>query len=65
MARTTTQIDVDDAETNDINNDMVLTGKIAGAYVEEFPDYYMRLERLALEADAYPTPRRSSPTACF
>ena len=56
MATTATQAEEKDAETNVTNNDMVLTGKIALAHVEEFPDYYMRLERFATEADAYPTP---------
>jgi hypothetical protein len=47
-----------DPETNVTNNDMVLTGKIAWAHLKEFPDYYMRLDRLEAEADAYWASRR-------
>ncbi len=39
--------------TNITNDDIVLTGKIALAHLNEFPDYYTRLERLEAEADAY------------
>jgi hypothetical protein len=36
--------------TNVTNDDPVLTGKIALAHLEEFPDYYTRLEEMEEEA---------------
>ena len=33
-------------ETNVTNNDKNMTGKIAWAHLNEFPDYYTRLEKL-------------------
>ena len=39
--------------TNVTNNDPVLTGKIALAHLYEFPDYYVRLQKLEDEAKAY------------
>lgn len=39
--------------TNVTNNDPVLTGKIALAHLYEFPDYYVRLQKLEYEAKAY------------
>jgi hypothetical protein len=47
-----------DPETNVTNDDPLLTGKIAWAHLKEFPDYYTRLDRLELEADAYWASRR-------
>ena len=47
-----------DPETNVTNDDIVLPGKIARAHLKEFPDYYTRLERLEVEADAYWASRR-------
>ena len=47
-----------DPETNVTNDDLTLTGKIAWAHLKEFPDYYMRLEKLEAEADAYWASRR-------
>lgn len=39
--------------TNVTNNDPVLTGMIALAHLQEFPDYYTRLSKLEKEAKAY------------
>ena len=40
-------------ETNVTNDDPILTGKIALAHLNEFPDYYDRLETLEKEADKF------------
>lgn len=40
-------------KTNVTNNDPILTGKIALAHLNEFPDYYTRLTKLEDEATAY------------
>jgi Protein of unknown function (DUF5661) len=40
-------------ETNVTGDDEILTGKIALAHLNEFPDYYTRLERLEKEAEVY------------
>jgi len=42
-----------DPHTNVTNNDPLITGKIALAHLNEFPDYYTRLDRMEKEADAY------------
>jgi len=39
-----------DSATNVTDDDPVLTGKIALAHLNEFPDYYTRLERMEEEA---------------
>ena len=39
-----------DAQTNVTHDDPVMTGKIALAHLKEFPDYYLRLERMEEEA---------------
>ena len=39
--------------TNVTNDDPVTTGKIALAHLNEFPDYYDRLEKLEDEAEKY------------
>jgi Protein of unknown function (DUF5661) len=39
-----------DASTNVTDDDPVTTGKIALAHLNEFPDYYTRLERMEEEA---------------
>jgi Protein of unknown function (DUF5661) len=39
-----------DATTNVTGDDAVVTGKIALAHLNEFPDYYTRLERMEEEA---------------
>ena len=42
-----------DANTNVTNDDPLLTGKIALAHLNEFADYYTRLERLEDEAKEF------------
>ncbi|MCK9393506.1 MAG: DUF5661 family protein [Candidatus Paceibacterota bacterium] len=42
-----------DAITNVTNNDKVMTVKIALAHLNEFPDYYDRLEKLEKEAEDF------------
>jgi hypothetical protein len=42
-----------DPHTNVTNDDPVMTGKIALAHLNEFPDYYTRLEKLEKEADKF------------
>ncbi len=42
-----------DPHTNVTDDDPVTTGKIALAHLNEFPDYYTRLEKMEEEADAY------------
>ncbi len=42
-----------DPKTNVTGDDPVLTGKIALAHLNEFPDYYIRLKRLEDNAKAY------------
>ena len=39
-----------DPRTNVSGDDPVVTGKIALAHLNEFPDYYIRLERMEQEA---------------
>lgn len=38
--------------TNVTNDDALMTGKIALAHLNEYPDYYNRLERMEKEAEA-------------
>jgi hypothetical protein len=45
-----------DPDTNVTDDDIVMTGKIALAHLNEFPDYYTRLARMEEEA------KRSAPT---
>lgn len=40
-------------KTNVTNDDPILTGKIAWAHLDEFPDYYTRLEKLESEAKKF------------
>jgi len=42
-----------DHETNVSDDDSLMTGKIALAHLNEFPDYYDRLEKMEKEAEAY------------
>ena len=42
-----------DIDTNVTNNDPVITGKIALAHLNEFPDYYDRLHVMEEEAEEY------------
>jgi hypothetical protein len=39
-----------DAGTNVTGDDPIVTGKIALAHLNEFPDYYTRLDRMEAEA---------------
>jgi hypothetical protein len=39
-----------DSLTNVTDDDPIVTGKIALAHLNEFPDYYVRLERMEQEA---------------
>jgi hypothetical protein len=40
-------------KTNVTNDDPIMTGKIALAHLNEFPDYYTRLYKLEKEADVF------------
>jgi hypothetical protein len=42
-----------DPKTNVTNDDFLLTGKIASAHLNEFPDYYTRLAKMEKEADEF------------
>ena len=42
-----------DPNTNVSNDDPLVTGKIALAHLNEFPDYYTRLDRMEEEAEEY------------
>lgn len=42
-----------DSSTNVTNDDPIMTGKIALAHLNEFADYYTRLEKLEEEADEF------------
>ncbi|MCX6764819.1 MAG: hypothetical protein NTU58_03940 [Candidatus Nealsonbacteria bacterium] len=42
-----------DPRTNVTNDDPLITGKIALAHLNEFPDYYIRLSQLEEDADEY------------
>lgn len=42
-----------DLKTNVTFDDPITTGKIALAHLNEFPDYYTRLEKMEKEADTY------------
>jgi hypothetical protein len=42
-----------DPATDVTGDDLLLTGKIALAHLNEFPDYYTRLERMEEEARAF------------
>jgi hypothetical protein len=39
--------------TNVTNDDPLTTGKIALAHLNEFPDYYTRLDKMEAEADEF------------
>ena len=43
----------DNSVTNVTNDDMMMTGKIALAHLNEFPDYYTRLDKMEQEAHAF------------
>ena len=40
-------------KTNVTDDDLILTGKIAWAHLNEFPDYYTRLEKLESDAKIF------------
>ncbi len=42
-----------DSKTNVTNDDLLLTGKIASAHLNEFPDYYPPLAKMEAEADEF------------
>jgi hypothetical protein len=42
-----------DSRTNVTDDDALVTGKIALAHLNEFPDYYDRLKKMETEAEAY------------
>lgn len=42
-----------DPNTNVTNDDPSITGKIALAHLNEFPDYYTRLSKMENEAETY------------
>ncbi len=42
-----------DVKTNVSNDDSLITGKIALAHLNEFPDYYDRLEKMEEEAEKF------------
>ena len=42
-----------DKNTNVTNDNPIMTGKIALAHLNEFPDYYDRLEEMEKEADKF------------
>ena len=42
-----------DPKTNVTNDDALMTGKIALAHLNEFPDYYTRLEKMEKEAEEF------------
>lgn len=43
----------EDSNTNVTNDDPLTTGKIALAHLNEFPDYYTRLDKMEEEAEAF------------
>jgi hypothetical protein len=47
-----------DSETGLINDGVLLSGKIVLAHLQEFPDYFSRLEKLRAEASDYRSRRR-------
>ena len=56
-----------DPQTNVINDDLYLSGKIALAHLKELPDYYTRLEAME-NAAVYPPPimpAYSNTTLCW
>ena len=42
-----------DPKTNVTNDNLILTGKIALAHLNEYPDYYTRLQHLEAEAEEF------------
>ena len=52
-----------DPQTDVTHDDPLLTGKIALAHMKEFPDYYVRLERMETEAEREQAARGAGPGA--
>jgi hypothetical protein len=50
-----------DPATNVTDDDEVTTGKIAWAHLNEFPDYYTRLDKMEADADRYWAERERDP----
>lgn len=44
---------ISDLQTNVTNDNEMITGKIALAHLNEFPDYYTRLEKMEKEAKEF------------
>ena len=42
-----------DPQTNVTDDDVTVTAQIARAHLNEFPDYYTRLEKMEAEAEEY------------
>lgn len=42
-----------DSNTNVTNDDPLMTGKITLAHLNEFPDYYTRLDKMEKEAEEF------------
>lgn len=42
-----------DPKNNVTNDDPLLTGKIASAHLNEFPDYYTRIDKMEEETDIF------------
>lgn len=42
-----------DSVTNITNDDLIMTGKIALAHLNKYPDYYKRLNKMEEEAEQY------------
>lgn len=51
-----------DPATDVTNDDSLVTGKIALAHLNEFPDYYTRLQKMETEADDYWSKRPETAT---
>jgi len=47
-----------DPETGQIYDGVLLTGKVILAHMQEFPDYFTRLEKLKAEIDEYQARKR-------
>ena len=50
-----------DPSTNVTEDDSIVTGKIALAHLNEFPDYYTRLAEMEAEAERYWADRGHEP----
>ena len=50
----------DDPQMNVTHGSLETTGKIAWAHLNEYPDYYTRLEKMEKEAETYWSARRGS-----